>query len=345
MAVGTHVRVQAARPRSRGRVTQSVTTRALLTSFFEPRRGQRSANRKQELLDQLLGLTDDCDGGFKTKLDEHRQIADIVKELNSYCPQNPVSSPRLFGRWEVRYASKPTTAGGPFRSPLGRALFPGQQASQTIVRPNVCVNELTFKTLGFLPGKVTQEGTIEAIDGNTFEITFPGARKKLGGPSTRAIELIFLDDDIRIARAVPREDGQEGSFYVLTRADDGAETVSREREELAEGRAAAKERKAAAKELYVQLSAGAREATLEAQATAKELSALERDATRILRDAVIARRAIDKAEGAEELLAATMEESQADEVALEKELLAAQRELNELRSEVLRTKKSLSPVS
>lgn len=60
------------------------------------------------------------------------------------CPGDPSSprSPLLFGEWEVLYASRPETAGGPFRSPLGRAVFPGQSARQTLAEPNLVLNEV-----------------------------------------------------------------------------------------------------------------------------------------------------------------------------------------------------------
>ncbi len=52
----------------------------------------------------------------------------------------PAALPRM--RMQVLYASKPQTAGGPFRSPVGRTVFPGQRATQSIQEPNICINEV-----------------------------------------------------------------------------------------------------------------------------------------------------------------------------------------------------------
>lgn len=381
-----------------------------LPSFAPSTANKRSTNKKVELLDSLLRLTEDCDAGFKTRPAEREAIAEIVDELQAYCPKNPLSRPELLGRWEVRYASKPTTAGGPFKSAPGRVVFPGQVAIQEIQEPDVIINEISFKTLGFVPGSVTQVGSITPISGAAFEIEFPNSTKKVGGPQKRTIELLYLDEDVRIARAVPREEGQESSFYVFQREgvefefDDEDEVESRpargarpaaavapagqsnarqsaeearaeraaaaeqakmERARAAEERAAAAAqaklereaaaeearaerealaaRKAAAKESYAELSADARESALAAQATAKELSVLEREAAKTVRDAANARRSIEKAESVVGSLVEKLEASMAEEVTLEKELLAAQRELNLVRAELNKTKKALSP--
>ena len=413
LALSAPRRSTARRGAMRGR-TSVLTTQAMFKNFtlpsFKPSSAnKRSTNKKDELLDSLLRLTEDCDAGFKTRPAERDAIAGIVDELQAYCPKNPLSRPELLGRWEVRYASKPTTAGGPFKSAPGRVVFPGQVAIQEIQEPDVIINEISFKTLGFVPGTVTQVGTITPVSGAAFEIEFPNSTKKVGGPQRRTIELLYLDEDVRIARAVPREEGQEGSFYVFQREgvefefddeeeDDDeveevrarpsrgarpaaaaaaaarptqsnarqsaeearaeraalAEQAKLERARVAEERAAAAARaqaerealaarKVAAKDMYAELSADARESSLTAQITAKELSALERDASKMIRDAANARRSIEKAETVVESLVEKLEASQADEVALEKELLAAQRELNAVRLELNKTKKALSP--
>ena len=96
------------------------------------------------------------------------------------------------------YASKPQTAGGPFRSLPGRIVFPGQRALQRLSPPNVCVNEVTYKALGFVPGSARQDGEFEAVSGDTFQLTFPGTDgKRKGGPRLRTIQITYLDDRIR----------------------------------------------------------------------------------------------------------------------------------------------------
>ena len=145
---------------------------------------------------------------------------------------------------QVVYTSKPTAAGGPYRTLPGRIVFPGQRPLQSIVEPNVLVgvagggwcawvvggsgwnlqagavvqaegcgwlglamgirgrravaltspcstlspthhppttppptpldptqvNVVEYKALGFLPGRVTQEGEIKAVSNDTFEV-------------------------------------------------------------------------------------------------------------------------------------------------------------------------------
>jgi hypothetical protein len=45
---------------------------------------------------------------------------------------------------------------------------PGQQARQILEAPDSLVNEVTFKTLGFIPGYSRQFGTIKPLSGDTF---------------------------------------------------------------------------------------------------------------------------------------------------------------------------------
>ena len=71
---------------------------------------------------------------------------------------------------QVLYASKPQTAGGPFRSPLGQIVFPGQKVLQRLAAPDSCVNEVSYKALGFIPGAARQEGEIQPLDGRTFRV-------------------------------------------------------------------------------------------------------------------------------------------------------------------------------
>lgn len=218
-----------------------------------------------------------------------------VQELSAFCPKNPLSRPELLGRWEVRYASKPTTAGGPFKTLPGRIVFPGQVAIQEIQEPDIIINEINFKTLGFVPGSVTQVGTITPVSGSAFEIEFPNSTKRVGGPQKRTIELLYLDQDIRIARAIPREEGQEGSFYVFQREgiefelDDQEEEEEREKREgrdegvkasrtrdqavAAEGRAAAAARAKEEREAAAERARAEREALASRKAMAKELFA------------------------------------------------------------------------
>jgi hypothetical protein len=343
-----------ARPRlvARGKGLQ---VNAFFSKFLDQQASRKfSVGKKEELIEQLLLLTEDTDAGFKISEAGRRAVSDLVEELQAYCMKDPLSSESIFGRWEVRYASKPQTAGGPFKSPTGRVVFPGQQAIQVIEEPNVCINEINFKTLGFIPGSVSQQGTIEPVDGRTFEITFTtNTGKKLGGPPKRMIEILYLDENIRIARALPVEENQETGFYVFTR--EGMEFESTQTNELRTQTGPSKaaiaraereklvEMRQEAKEMYTVLNTEAKELALDAQASAKELTMLEKSAAKVLKEAAAAIKLIEKAEDIATNVQNRLVESQKQEVALEKELLALQREFNSVKQQIAQGKKDLGP--
>jgi PAP_fibrillin len=208
--------------------------RAGLLDFLTPVAGKtiKKPARTAELVDELLQLTQGTEAGLKTSGDRKQEIEGLVNELSEYCMRSPLRSDLIFGEWEVVYASKPQTAGGPFRSPIGRTVFPGQRATQIIAEPNVCINEVSYKALGFVPGSARQEGEIEPINETTFQITFPGqVGKKTGGPPTRLIEVAYLDERIRVAKALPQTEDGEESFYVFVRVDNEEEEEEIEEEE------------------------------------------------------------------------------------------------------------------
>jgi hypothetical protein len=96
-----------------------------------------------------------------------------VRELAPLSVRNPLRSPLLWGAYEVLYCSKPTAVGGPLRKGAGPVLAPGQSARQTLVEPGTLINEVTFKTLGFLPGYSRQVGSISPLSGDTFLVRIP----------------------------------------------------------------------------------------------------------------------------------------------------------------------------
>ena len=218
----------------------AVTTRAGFLDFLNPgaaggnNKTMKKPARSVELVEQLLDLTASTEAGIRASAALREEIEDVVEELSKYCMKSPLRSDLIFGEWEVVYASKPQTAGGPFRSPIGRAVFPKQRAIQIISEPNVCINEVSYKAFGFVPGAARQEGEIEPVDETTFQITFPALNGKKGGPPTRLIEVAYLDDRIRVARALPQNDdadGGEGSFYVFTRVEEEEEEEEEEQED------------------------------------------------------------------------------------------------------------------
>lgn len=202
-----------------------------LFGLFSPTKPKAGPSKAQELVDNLLELTRRTDGGLNASPAKREQIAELVEELQAFCPRNPLRSPLLFGDYEVLYASKPQSTGGPFRSPLGRAVFFSQRATQNISEPNVCINELSYKTLGLIPGSARQEGEIKALSGDTFQLTFPALDSKVkSGPPQRIIQIAYLDDRIRVARAIPPEDrkDQEGALFVFRRVVEEEEAEAEE---------------------------------------------------------------------------------------------------------------------
>lgn len=95
----------------------------------------------QELVDQLLELSERTAGGINASPARRDEIAEVVEELEAFCPKAPLRSPLLYGDYEVLYTSKPLAAGGPYRSLPGRIVFPGQRPLQSIVAPNTVVRE------------------------------------------------------------------------------------------------------------------------------------------------------------------------------------------------------------
>jgi hypothetical protein len=203
------------------------TARAGLLDFLTPTfTTTKKAVPAKQLVDDLIAVASKTDAGISASQSVRSEIEALVEEVEKYCPKAPLRSELIFGQWEVLYASKPGTAGGPFRSPLGRIVFPGQKARQTIAPPDIVINEVSYKALGFVPGSARQEGEIETVDEYTFKIIFPQLANKVraaGGPPERFITTTYLDDRIRIARTVPASEDEETSYYVFRRVVDGKE--------------------------------------------------------------------------------------------------------------------------
>ncbi|KAG2450565.1 hypothetical protein HYH02_005066 [Chlamydomonas schloesseri] len=178
---------------------------AAATSPFDP--------RAKPLVEQLIAITSGTDAGAKASAAQKEEIAALVTELSRYCIKNPLKSDLLFGEWKVLFASKATAVGGPLRAGAGPAVFAGQNAKQILEAPNKLVNEVQYKTLGFLPGYSRQYGTIEPVSGDTFilNITEGEIMAGLGGPARktfdiqRKIQILYLDDEIRVALFLPTE--------------------------------------------------------------------------------------------------------------------------------------------
>jgi hypothetical protein len=230
-------------PRISNPTRRTYLTRAGLLDRLLPRQApntKSSSAAADSIKQSLLDLTRDTDAGIKATPALRQEIEQQVAALEKFCIKSPLTNQLIFGDWQVIWASKPTTAGGPFRSSIGRTVLPGQTLRQVITPPNLCTNIVSFKGLGFISGKVEQQGIIEAINPSTFQLTFPQLDEKMqgraGGPRKRVIEITYLDEDIRVGRFIP-EDGSDmdGSFYIFKRLGGEEEKEEEEEEEEEEG--------------------------------------------------------------------------------------------------------------
>eukprot|EP00887_Chlorella_sp_A99_P000984 scaffold5.g984.t1 len=210
-----------ARPRPAAR-RAVVPPRALLNFFAPP--AAAKAGRAQEIVADLLELTAGTNGGRDASPALRQEVEALVEELEGYCPRSPVRSPLLFGDFEVLYVSTPQNVG--LDTFVGRTVFPGQRRVQSLAPPNAFVTEISYKTLGFLPGAKRYEGTFEPLDARTIQIALPELdAKSKGAPPRFVAQIAYLDERIRVVRGVPQEGIQEERFYVMKRiaAEDAKE--------------------------------------------------------------------------------------------------------------------------
>ncbi|CAI7852122.1 unnamed protein product, partial [Closterium sp. NIES-54] len=120
--------------------------------------------------------------------------------------------------WEVAYTSRPTAAGGYYRSMLGRTLLRSKDLVQTIYPPNGVDNLVEFDALSLIPGSISLKGTFEPLDNKWVRAVFEapnlalGALKfSYGGQSSVRLSVSYLDERVRIGR------GSQGSIFVFAR--------------------------------------------------------------------------------------------------------------------------------
>lgn len=170
------------------------------------------------LVDTLLALVDDTDRGTQIGEPEKLAIEEIVAKLESLCIPEPLSSPLLFGDWDVAYSSNPTAPGGYYRSMLGRALLKTREMVQGVYAPDIITNKVAFAAFGFLDGQVTLQGKLTAMDKKWVEVVFESPHVQLGplkmqygGNSSVKLATTYLDEVVRIGR------GSRGSLFIFKR--------------------------------------------------------------------------------------------------------------------------------
>lgn len=219
--VGTSRAFKGSRPRpcvSRPAVArnsrQALVVRAGLFDFLTPKVATATVNpRAEEISEELIDICSRTAVGSKATPAIKEQIEELVSELAQYSAKNPLRSPQLWGTWEVLYCSKPTAVGGPLKKGAGPVVAAGQVARQILEEPDTLINEVTFKTFGFIPGVSKQYGQIRPVSGDTFVLTIREGELNAGIVNqqkefdiTRKIQILYLDDTLRVARFLPSED-------------------------------------------------------------------------------------------------------------------------------------------
>lgn len=171
-----------------------------------------------DLVASLLSKVVQTDGGVLLQKEEHKEVAEVVQELQKYCVKEPVKCPLIFGEWDVVYCSQPTSPGGGYRSALGRVFFKTKEMVQVVEAPDVVRNKIAFTALGFLDGEVSLKGTLKALDTEWIQVVFEAPELKLGswkgqygGQSEVKLRITYVDEKIRLGL------GSRGSLFVFRR--------------------------------------------------------------------------------------------------------------------------------
>ncbi|GAU15181.1 hypothetical protein TSUD_09190 [Trifolium subterraneum] len=158
-----------------------------------------------DLVASLLSKVVQTDGGVLLQKEEHKEVAEVVQELQKYCVKEPVKCPLIFGEWDVVYCSQPTSPGGGYRSALGRVFFKTKQMVQVVEAPDIVRNKIEFTALGFLDGEVSLKGKLKALDTEWIQVIFEAPELKLGswkaqygGQSEVKLRITYVDEKIRL---------------------------------------------------------------------------------------------------------------------------------------------------
>lgn len=191
------------------------------------------------LVKDVLEAIKDTDNGADMSPEDRRQVDSMLNSLeevgdNAAVP--PLSNPTLFGNYDVTYVSsggdqKGNPAGGRFRSGLGKMIFRTTELQQNLYAPDVVVNKVGFRFLGFIPGQVTLTGTIEPEPTGQekwvrarFEspkIAFFGLPPISVGPTSSVVlATTYLDEKVRLGK------GSRGSLFVFSRTREGQDVLA-----------------------------------------------------------------------------------------------------------------------
>ncbi|KAI5393947.1 variant 2 [Lathyrus oleraceus] len=164
-----------------------------------------------DLVASLLSKVVQTDGGVLLQKEEHKEVAEVVQELQKYCVKEPVKCPLIFGDWDVVYCSQPTSPGGGYRSAIGRVFFKTKEMIQVVEAPDIVRNKISFTALGFLDGEVSLKGKLKALDSEWIQVVFEAPELKLGswkaqygGQSEVKLRITYVDEKIRVCLKITK---------------------------------------------------------------------------------------------------------------------------------------------
>ncbi|CAH9094938.1 unnamed protein product [Cuscuta europaea] len=170
------------------------------------------------LVNSLLSKVLESDRGLLLSREEHKKVAEMARELEIFCVDQPVNCPLIFGEWEVVYCSNPTSPGGFYRSAIGRLFFKTKEMIQVLEAPDIVVNKVGFSLLGFIDGEVSLKGKLKVVDEKWIEVVFTPPNVKIGwvelkygGESEVKLQILYIDEKMRLGR------GSRGSLFVFHR--------------------------------------------------------------------------------------------------------------------------------
>ncbi|KAI3468435.1 hypothetical protein Pfo_025098 [Paulownia fortunei] len=174
--------------------------------------------KPDDLVENILSKVVQTDRGVLLTRDEHQKVAEVADELQSFCVDEPVKCPLIFGEWDVLYCSNPTSPGGGYRSAFGRLVFKTKEMMQAVEAPDIVRNRVSFSLLGFLDGEVSLKGKLKALDEKWIQVVFEppelkvgGLEFKYGGESEVKLQITYIDEKIRLGK------GSRGSLFVFQR--------------------------------------------------------------------------------------------------------------------------------
>ncbi|KAG8375332.1 hypothetical protein BUALT_Bualt10G0089200 [Buddleja alternifolia] len=174
--------------------------------------------KPDDLVQNILSKVMQTDRGVLLARDEHQKVAEVANELQTFCVDEPVKCPLIFGEWDVLYCSNPTSPGGGFRSAFGRLVFKTKEMIQVVEAPDTVRNRVSFSLLGFLEGEVSLKGKLTVLDEKWIQVVFEapelkvgGVDFKYGGESEVKLQITYIDEKIRLGK------GSRGSLFVFQR--------------------------------------------------------------------------------------------------------------------------------